>query len=90
LELSNHFQALSHSTEAKTDIESIRRSVRDTYLETSEKVLSFRNHLQKEWMSESTWEEIKSGNKPMLKLIRVEHDNRNWQHKQSTQKWTNA
>jgi hypothetical protein len=33
-------------------------SIRDTYLETSKKVLGFRNHLQ-EWMPKSTWEEIK-------------------------------
>jgi hypothetical protein len=41
------------------DIESTWKGVRDTYLETGEKVLGFRNHLQ-ECMFKSTWEKIKA------------------------------
>jgi hypothetical protein len=50
------------------NIKLIWRSVRGTYLGTREKVLDFRNHLQKEWMSESTWDEIKVRKQAKVKI----------------------
>jgi hypothetical protein len=45
------------------DVESAWKEVKDCYLNTSEKILVFRNRLQKEWMSENIWEEIENRKK---------------------------
>lgn len=42
------------------DVELSWKKVKDTYLEVSEKVLGFHNHLKKEWMSDDTWKKIEA------------------------------
>jgi hypothetical protein len=69
LELKNRFSALSHSSE--TNAESAWKDAKDRYLNTSEKTLGFRNRLQREWMTENTWEEIRKKAKSHLNQCRT-------------------
>jgi uncharacterized Zn-finger protein len=46
--------ARPHTGEKPFDIH--WKNIKDAYLETGEKILGIRNNLQKDWMSEKTWE----------------------------------
>jgi hypothetical protein len=58
LEMKNRFEILQESshTDTVTDIERKWREIRDIFLETSEKMIGFKNKLRKDWMSEEIWE----------------------------------
>ena len=43
-----------------TDIEASWKAIKNVYIETSEKILGFRENQQKEWISEDTWKETKT------------------------------
>ena len=55
-ELKNRFSVLSTQNE-DTDIEESSKVIKNVYIETSEKILGFRENQQKEWISEETWKE---------------------------------
>ena len=57
LELKNRFWISSTGNE-DTDIEASWKSIKNVYIETSEKILAFRENQQKEWISGETWKEI--------------------------------
>ena len=59
LELKNRFSILSTQNE-ETDIEASWKAIKNVYIETSEKILGFRENQQKEWISEETWKEIET------------------------------
>jgi hypothetical protein len=60
VELRNHFQVLSSLSEDCDDDVNIKwMKIKEVYLETSEKVLGYRDQKQKEWMSDETWNKIK-------------------------------
>jgi len=56
LELKNRFSVLS-TQNGDTDIEESWKAIKYIYIyiETSEKILGFRENQQKEWISEKTW-----------------------------------
>ena len=56
LELKNRFSVLSTQNE-DTDIEGRWKAIKNVYMETSEKILGFRENQQKEWISEETQKE---------------------------------
>jgi len=56
LELKNRFSVLSTQNE-DTDIEESWKAIKNVYIETSEKILGFRENQQKQWISEETWKE---------------------------------
>ena len=56
LELKNRSSVLSTQNE-DTDIEESWNAIKNVYIETSEKILGFRENQQKEWISEETWKE---------------------------------
>ena len=56
LELKNRFSVLSTQKE-DADIETSWKAIKNVYIETSEKILGFRENQQKEWISEETWKE---------------------------------
>jgi len=56
LELKNRFSVLSTQNE-DTDIEESWKAIKNVYIETSSKILGFRETRQKEWISEETWKE---------------------------------
>jgi hypothetical protein len=66
LELKNRFSALSHFSDM--NVESTWKEVKDSYLNTSEKILGFRNRVQKEWKTKNTWEEIENRKKAKNRL----------------------
>jgi hypothetical protein len=76
LEFRNRSQALLSPTDGRWTL-SQSGSVRDTYLETREKVFGYRNHLQKKCMFKSTWEEIKVRKLPKAKI----NQSKTWQLK---------
>jgi hypothetical protein len=55
-ELKNRFSVLSTQNE-DTGIEEGWKTIKNEYIETSEKILGFRGNRQKEWISEETWKE---------------------------------
>ena len=55
-ELKNRFSVLSTQNE-DTDIEGRWKAIKNVYMETSEKILGFRENQQKEWISEETQKE---------------------------------
>ena len=57
LGLKNRFSLLSTQNE-DTDIEESWKAIKTVYIETSEKILGFRENQQKGWISEQTWKEI--------------------------------
>jgi len=57
MELKNRFSVLSTQNE-DTDIEESWNAIKNVYIETSEKIMGFREKQQKEWNSEETWKEI--------------------------------
>jgi hypothetical protein len=57
LELKNRFSVLSNQNE-DTDTEESWKAIKNVYIETSEKILGFRENQRKEWISEETWKEI--------------------------------
>ena len=57
LELKNKFSVLSTQNE-DSDFEESWKAITNVYIETSEKILGFRENQQKEWISEETWKEI--------------------------------
>jgi len=57
LELKNRFSVLSTQNK-DTDSEESWKTIKNVYIETSEKILGFRENQQKEWISEETWKEI--------------------------------
>jgi len=57
LELKNRFSVLSTQNE-DTDIEESWKAIKNVYIETSEKIMGFRENQQKEWISEETWKEM--------------------------------
>jgi len=56
LELKNRFSVLSTQND-DTDIEESWKAIKNVYIETSEKIMGFREKQQKEWISEETWKE---------------------------------
>jgi len=56
LELKNRFSVLSTQNE-DTNIEASWKAIKNVYIETSEKILGFR---EKEWISEETWKKIET------------------------------
>jgi len=56
LELKNRFSVLSTQNE-DTGVEESWKAIQNVNIETSEKILSFRENQQKEWISEETWKE---------------------------------
>ena len=59
LELKNRFSILSTRNE-DTDIEVSWKAIKYAYVETSEKILGFRENQQKEWISEETWKQTET------------------------------
>jgi hypothetical protein len=57
LELKNRFSVLSTQNE-DTDTADSWKAIKNVYIETSEKILGFRQNQQKEWISEETRKEI--------------------------------
>jgi len=53
LELKNRFSVPS-TQNADTDTEESWKAIRNVYIETSEKILGFRENQQKQWISEET------------------------------------
>jgi len=60
LEPKSRFSVLSTQNE-DTDIEESWKAIKNEYIETSEKILGFRENQQKEWISEETWKKIETG-----------------------------
>ena len=58
-ELKNRFSVLSTQNE-DTDIKGSWKAIKNVYIETSEKILDFRENRQKEWISEETWKETET------------------------------
>ena len=79
-ELKNRYSVLSTQNE-DTDIEESSKVIKNVYIETSEKILGFRENQQKEWIPEETWKEIER------RKLAKENVNRSKtrQHKISTQ-----
>jgi hypothetical protein len=75
--LRNHFQVLSSLSEDYDDDVKIKwMKIKDIYLETSEKVLGYRDQKQKEWMSDETWNKIKDRKEIKSESIIVKHGSR--------------
>ena len=52
--MKNRFSVLSTQNE-DTDIEASWKGIKNVYIETSEKILGFKENQQKEWISDETW-----------------------------------
>ena len=87
LELKNRLSVLSTQNE-DTDIEDSWKAIKSVYIETSEKILGFRENQQKEWISEETWKEIERIKLAKENVNRSKRRQQKLIHKHSTQKLT--
>ncbi|XP_047117394.1 uncharacterized protein LOC124798156 [Schistocerca piceifrons] len=68
LELQNRFQVLSEENFMEEGIETCWQKIENCYLDVGEKILGFKAHQRKEWISDAMWNEISHRKELKLKL----------------------
>ena len=98
LKLRNRFHVLQdHDSENDTQINELWETIRETYSESSEKVLGYKRQVYKDWITPGTWKLIderkdlktklnNTHSEKLKHIIREEYTNKNKEVKKATKK----